>query len=862
MSSTDFSQHTPMMQQYLRLKAEHPHQLMFYRMGDFYELFFGDAEKAAKLLDITLTSRGQSGGSPIPMAGIPYHAAENYLARLVKMGESVVICEQVGDPATSKGPVERKVVRIITPGTVSDEAFMDSRQENLLAVIVSHKQHYAAASLNLAAGQMTCISLPDSDALLSTLERWQPAELLHPEQMSLPELLKNNAGLNARPPWEFDSDSAKRLLCQHFGTHDLVGFGSPSDLEIAALGCLLQYARTTQRHQLPHIQHLSVERPSDSVQMDAATRRNLELTLTLDGRESPTLASVLDSTRTSMGSRLLRRYLHTPLRDLVSIHHRQSIVAFLADQQRYQAIRDQLEQIGDIERILGRLALQSARPRDLTRLGQALASLPALQALLPTDSVLNDLSQRISTFPEQQQLIERAVIDNPPMLIRDGGVIKTGYNAELDEIRSISEHASDKLIDIETRERERTGLSTLKVKYNRVHGYFIEISKREAANAPEDYTRRQTMTNAERFITPELKAFEDKALSASSKSLALEKTLYAELLESLAQDLKALQQAASALAELDVFACFAERLDSLDYVLPEVHQDSGIEISSGRHPVVESVIDDAFVPNNLLLNQQRRMLIITGPNMGGKSTYMRQTALIVLLAHLGCGVPAQQARIGLVDQIFTRIGSADDLAGGRSTFMVEMSETANILNHATDKSLVLMDEVGRGTSTFDGMSLAFACAEDLATRIQAFTLFATHYFELTQLDELHQTIVNVHLSASEQADNIVFLHRIQEGAASRSYGLQVAQLAGVPKSVIAIAQQKLATLEAGQFATKDLPAKPLNETAATHLAPTQQVDLFGAPSPCEEVLQKIDPNNLTPREALALIYDLKALTTR
>ena len=850
MSQDSLAQHTPMMQQYLRIKAEHPQQLVFYRMGDFYELFFSDAEKAARLLDITLTARGQSAGSPIPMAGIPYHAAENYLARLVRLGESVVICEQVGDSSDTnrKGPMERKVVRIITPGTVSDEALLDARRDNLLCAVHSDRSGLAAASLDLVSGCFTTSHVDDMEALIALIESWQPSELLFPEAMTLPATLRQRPGCHARPPWEFDNVTGLRLLCDQFGSHDLSGFGNPSAVEIGAAGCLLQYARDTQRTDLPHLQQLKVIRLSDQLQMDAATRRNLELTLTLDGRESPTLAWVLDTTRTSMGARLLRRFLHQPLRDHDAIRARQAIVAWLHDQQLAEPVRTQLDVIGDMERILGRLALLSARPRDLTRLGQALASLPALQALLDADSPLADLKQRISDFPETAELIERALIDNPPMLIRDGGVIKPGYHAELDELRALSEHAGDLLLELEQRERSRTGLATLRVKYNRVGGYFIELSRRDAELAPADYTRRQTMKNVERFTTAELKAFEDKALSASSRALALEKSLYEELLAQLNQKLAELQVAAAALAELDVLACFAERQAALGYVMPSLHDGAGIEIIDGRHPVVEGVIDDAFVPNSLLLDDSRRMLIITGPNMGGKSTYMRQAALICLLAHTGCGVPAASCRTGRIDRIFTRIGSSDDLAGGRSTFMVEMAETANILNHADAHSLVLMDEIGRGTSTFDGMSLAFAAAEHLATRLHAYTLFATHYFELTRLADDLPAVANAHLSASEHQDSLVFLHRVQEGAASRSYGLQVAQLAGVPKAVIAAARERLATLENQQ---RQLP------TAAP--APRQN-DFFQVDdSVCHQRLAAIDVDDLTPRAALALIYELKQL---
>lgn len=847
MSASELSQHTPMMQQYLKVKAQHPDQLLFYRMGDFYEMFFGDAEKSARLLDITLTSRGQSAGQPIPMAGIPYHAAENYLARLVRLGESVAICEQMGDPSGGKGPMERKVVRIITPGTLSDEALMDARRESLLCAVVAHRQEFAAANLDLAAGTFACCTLPDMAALLATIERWQPAELLFPEGLTLPTALRERPGTHARPPWEFDSSSAKHLLCAHFGTHDLAGFGNPGELEIAATGCLLQYARNTQKSQLPHIQTLRIERLDDNIQMDASTRRNLELTQTLDGRDSPTLASVLDSTQTSMGSRLLRRWLHQPLRSHTIIRTRQQIVTWLGQQQRHLAIRAELAAIGDMERILGRLALLSARPRDLSRLGQALAGLPKLQALLADAEIMADIKTRISTFPEQEALIASAIIDNPPMLIRDGGVIRPGFSTELDELKQLSGHADKLLTALEVRERERTGLATLRIKYNRVQGYFIELSRRDAEQVPADYQRRQTMKNMERYTTPELKTFEDKALSAQSRSLALEKQLYEELLTTLGKILPELQRAAAALAELDVLACFAERGEALDYVMPILQEEGGIEIVDGRHPVVESVIEHAFVPNSLLLNDRQRMLVITGPNMGGKSTYMRQVALLILMAHLGAPVPAASASIGHIDRIFTRIGSADDLAGGRSTFMVEMAETANILNHATRSSLVLMDEIGRGTSTFDGLSLAWACAIDLATRLGAFTLFATHYFELTHLAEEHESVGNAHLAAAEQGDKIVFLHRVQEGPASRSYGLQVAQLAGVPKAVIQQARIYLSELEQQAFSFKKNPPAPM------------QTDLFATPDPVAQKLAATDADNLTPRAALELIYTLKTL---
>ncbi len=852
MSNKDYSAYTPMIQQYLRLKADHPHQLMFYRMGDFYELFFDDAEKAAELLDITLTARGKGTEHPVPMAGIPYHAAENYISRLIKLGESVVICEQIGDP-NGKGPMERKVVRIVTPGTVTDEAFLEERKDSLLCTVVRAAQGYAAASLDVAAGRLVVTQVAHDEALFALIERWQPAELLYPEDAQLHHSLLKRKGAQARPPWEFDSEAAERQLCQQFGTHDLAGFGDPSPAEIAAAGGLLHYAKDTQRTALPHIRGLQREQLSGNIQMDAATRRNLELTETLQGKTQHSLAWVLDTTCTAMGARLLRRWLHQPLRDRAALTQRQALVARFQQDYLFESLRQVLKQVGDMERILGRVALGSARPRDLVRLRDSLEALPELHQLLATEEDnLATLRSSITLFPKQQQLLARALVDNPPMVIRDGGVIAEGYDAELDELRNISEKVGDILLDIETRERERTGLSTLKVKYNRVHGYFIELSRREAEQAPADYVRRQTMKNTERFITPELKEFEDKALSASAKALALEKRLYEELIATLQAHIAPLQDTAQVVAEMDVLACFAERGLSLNYCLPELVETPMLHIEEGRHPVVEQVLEDPFVPNNVTLNREHSMLIITGPNMGGKSTYMRQVALITLLAHIGCGVPASRAQIGPIDRIFTRIGSSDDLAGGRSTFMVEMAETANILNHATENSLVLLDEIGRGTSTFDGLSLAWAAAHHLATNIKAFTLFATHYFELTQLAEELKGVGNAHLSATEHEKRIVFLHKVQEGPASRSYGLQVASLAGVPPEVIQHAEAKLKALE-GEAPTNTPPP-----SAAAAPPGPQQVDMFlQAPSPVEEALRQINPDELTPKEALLLIYDLK-----
>ncbi len=856
MTNTDLSKHTPMMQQYLRIKQQHRDHLVFYRMGDFYELFYDDAKKAAHLLDITLTKRGHSGGEPIPMAGIPYHAAEGYLARLIRLRQSVAIAEQIGDPATSKGPVERQVVRILTPGTVSDEALLDERQDNLLMAVSEHDSRYGLAFLDISSGRFNILEVDSAEALLGEIERLNPAEVLLNDDRNWPEALLPRGGVSKRPPWDFDFDSAVEQLTRQFQTQSLAGFGcSHLSLAIAAAGCLLQYAKETQRTALPHIRSLALENREESVVLDAASRKNLELTSNMNGGREHTLAAVLDHTATAMGSRLLGRWINRPLRSLEKLQARQAAITALKEGVHFESLYPVLKNIGDIERILARVALKSARPRDLARLRDALQQLPQLQQLLSTIDcqTLHQLAQSISEHPQMATLLSRAIIENPPVVIRDGGVIGDGYDPELDELRSISENAGDYLVKMELRERERTGLASLKVGYNRVHGYYIELSRRESEDAPVDYIRRQTLKNTERFITPELKEFEDKALSSKSRALAREKALYDALLETLVAGLGPLQECAMALSELDVLSNLAERAETLGFCRPEMLSGPGIEIVEGRHPVVEQVLDEPFVANNVTFNTQRRMLVITGPNMGGKSTYMRQSALIVLLAHIGSFVPATKARIGLVDRIFTRIGSSDDLAGGRSTFMVEMTETANILHNATEHSLVLMDEIGRGTSTFDGLSLAWSCAAYLADSVRAFTLFATHYFELTQLPQECDTVVNVHLNATEHDDRIVFLHAVQEGPASQSYGLQVAQLAGVPRHVINQARQKLNQLE--QSETKhpaELQKQPVN---------TLQADLFASPQPhpAIEVLEQTEPDSLTPRQALELIYTLKSL---
>ena len=851
---SDLSSHTPMMQQYWRLKNQHPDQLMFYRMGDFYEIFYEDAKKAAKLLDITLTARGQSAGQAIPMCGIPYHAAEGYLAKLVKLGESVVICEQVGDPATSKGPVDRQVVRIITPGTVSDEALLDERRDNLIAAVLGDERLFGLAVLDITSGNFSVLEIKGWENLLAELERVNPVELLIPDDWPKDLPAEKRRGVRRRAPWDFERDSALKSLCQQFATQDLKGFGCENlTLAIGAAGCLLAYAKETQRTALPHLRSLRHERLDDTVVLDGASRRNLELDTNLAGGRDNTLQSVVDRCQTAMGSRLLTRWLNRPLRDLTVLLARQTSITCLLDGYRFEKLQPQLKEIGDIERILARIGLRNARPRDLARLRDALGALPALQVAMTELEAphIIQLARTTSTYPELAALLDKAIIDNPPAVIRDGGVLKTGYDSELDELQSLSENAGQFLIDLEAREKARTGLSHLKVGYNRIHGYFIELPSKQAESAPADYIRRQTLKGAERFITPELKAFEDKALSAKSRALAREKMLYEALLEDLIAQLPPLQDTAAALAELDVLSNLAERALNLDLNCPRFVSEPCMRITQGRHPVVEQVLTTPFVANDLNLDDSTRMLVITGPNMGGKSTYMRQTALIVLLAHIGSFVPAASCELSLVDRIFTRIGSSDDLAGGRSTFMVEMSETANILHNATERSLVLMDEVGRGTSTFDGLSLAWAAAERLA-HLRAYTLFATHYFELTVLPEAQPLVANVHLNATEHNERIVFLHHVLPGPASQSYGLAVAQLAGVPSEVIVRAREHLSRLEDTALpheAPKPVKGKP---------AAPQQSDMFASlPHPVLDELAKLDLDDMTPRRALELLYALK-----
>ena len=832
-------EHTPMMQQYLRIKGEHPHILVFYRMGDFYELFYDDAEKASRLLDLTLTQRGASAGAPVKMAGVPVHAVEQYLAKLVKMGESVAIAEQLGDPATSKGPVDRQVTRIVTPGTLTDSELLDDKSENILLSLYRDKATVGLAWLSLASGALRVAEVAPQ-ALENELKRIGPAEVLVADDVHMQGFLSTRL-----PAWHFDVEGGRKKLLKQLGAASLAGYGCEDlTLAIGACGALLEYAARTQGQALAHITAVSAERAGEFVRLDAATRRNLELTETLRGETSPTLFSLLDECATGMGSRLLRHWLHHPLRDRAALSARHDAVSTGFD------VHKVLRRFSDVERITARLALKSVRPRELAGLRDSLKLLPELRQALPdTASLLRELADHLQTPVDALALLEKAIHLEPAARVVDGGVIADGYSADLDELRRLQSDSGQFLVELEAREKTRTGIPNLRVAYNSVHGYYIEVTSSHVAKVPDDYRRRQTLKNAERYITPELKAFEDKALSARERALALEKSLYETVLEHLQAHLAKLQAIARGLAQVDVLSTFASIAHKRNYVRPSFAHDACIEIEGGRHAVVEGQIEN-FIANDCRLSPTRRLLLITGPNMGGKSTYMRQVALIVLLAHVGSFVPARAARIGPVDQIFTRIGAADDLAGGRSTFMVEMTESAAILHNATDRSLVLMDEVGRGTSTFDGLALAWAIARHLVEKNRSLSLFATHYFEMTRLALEYKEVANVHLDAVEHKDTVVFLHAVEEGPASRSYGLQVAGLAGVPRPVIRQAKRYLQLLE------------------ESSLARGNQHDLFSrkeepepepALDPLREAMQGVNPDELTPREALELLYRLKRL---
>ena len=838
------------MQQYLRIKAEHPDALLFYRMGDFYELFFNDAEEASRLLDITLTARGRSAGRPIPMCGVPFHSVDGYLGRLLKLGRAAAICEQIGDPATSSGPVERRVTRIVTPGTLTEEALLEGDSESVLAGVHGGHAGWGVSWLNLSTGEFRMRDCPNLAALAAEIERIGPAEVVASEDVEVDV----GRPLRRRPPLDFDADLATRCLTDHFAAQDLAGFGIDVITNgVCAAAAVLRYARDARRQSLDYIDALLPSATNEHIVLDAAARRNLEIDSRLaDGTAAGTLYAALNATRTPMGARRLRNWLRAPLRDAQRVRERQQGVTALLTSGAFQDIGQRLREVGDVERIVTRIALGNASPRDLARLRTGLNALPDIAAAVrQLDApALASRFAALANFSAERELLARGLVEDPPAVIRDGGVIASGYDAELDALRDLSGNAGARLSDIERRERQRTGIATLKVGYNRIHGYFIELPRSAADTVPAEYMRRQTLKNAERYITPELKRFEDDALTSQARALKRERALYEGLVRRIGESGAALRDAADALAGLDVLSAFAARAEALQLTCPQLTDTPGIRIEGGRHLAVEAQADAAFVPNDLLLNDERRMLIVTGPNMGGKSTYMRQTALIALLAWSGCFVPAVAASIGPIDRVFTRIGASDDLGGGRSTFMVEMTETANILRNATEQSLVLLDEIGRGTSTYDGLALAWATARHLATMQRAFTLFATHYFELTALAEELNGVANVHLDAAEHEGDVVFLHVVREGPASQSYGVQVAKLAGVPGAVLAQARARLQQLE--------------DNHAAAH---SRQTDLFVGsasqpkqrPDPLRQRLAGVHAEELTPREAMDLIFDLKQL---
>ena len=903
-------EHTPLMRQYLALKAQQPDLLLLFRMGDFYEVFYDDARRASSLLEITLTQRGQSAGQPIPMAGIPVHALDGYLAKLIKLGEAVAIAEQIGDPKEAKGLVERQITRIVTPGTVVDDALLEQRRDNLLlAVAVGGRGHEGTrarghetaekprvaletsaspsspdsalacppalapscprlglAWLDLGSGRIR-LSEIEASALPSEIARLAPAESLFPEDLNPPEGCE--AGLVRHlAPWHFDADAGRRALTSQFAVRDLSGFGCDHlGPALGAAGALLQYVRDTQKAALPRLASLSLEQGEDSLHLDAATRRHLEIEEHPSGRREHTLVGILDRCLTPMGARLLRRWLARPLRDHVELRRRQDAIESVRNLALMEPLREALTPLGDVERMLGRLALGSARPRDLSGLRDALGACPAIAGIAEqgTPSALIEWAQALRGLDDTHALLLRAIVAEPPVIMRDGGAIAPGFDAELDELRALSAGADEYLVDLERREREATGISNLRVAYNKVHGFYLEVTRSHLDRVPPRWSRRQTLKGAERYITEELKTYEDKVLGSRERALMRERGLYEELIATLQTQLDTLRAAADALAHLDVVAALADGAERWNWVRPALCAERVLKIENGRHPVVEIVRREPFEPNDLDLHDDRRMLVITGPNMGGKSTYMRQNALIVLLAHIGSCVPASSARIGPIDRIFTRIGAGDDLARGQSTFMVEMSETARILHNAGEHSLVLMDEIGRGTSTYDGLAIARACAIELAERNRAYTLFATHYFELTELADECEGVANVHLDAVEHSHALVFLHAVKAGPANRSFGLQVAALAGLPGSVLKRAEAVLRGLEEGargaapMVGTGDLGPGTRESRAATAAPKPAQFDLFAAPSPALDALREIDPDTLTPRQALDLLYRLKSL---
>ena len=851
MTESSKSPLTPMMQQYLSIKADYPNTLLFYRMGDFYELFYEDAEKASNLLGITLTSRSKSSPNPIKMAGVPFHSVDQYIRKLINLSESVAICEQIGDPATSKGPVERKVTRVITPGTLTDENLLDERSESLLCAFAKLNDTWTLATLDVASGRFSAREMPNAESVQSEIDRIKPAEILHSDVANYVNEFQFKHAQEV-PGWYFNFDRAKSLLEKQFQVKNLTAFECEQHPEASATaGALLQYAIDVWGKELTHIHGLKIERSDEFVQIDSHSWRNLEIETTLMGDEKYCLINLFDKCSTAMGSRQIRRWFRYPVRDHEEIRRRHQIIEHILENTDFGRIATALRHIGDIERIASRIATRTAKPIDLVRLKDALRSIPSLVELLAPEecSEMQTLCTRMDPLPDLTDLLGRAILDEPASVLRDGGVIRKGYDAQLDELNQLRDDSGQALIDLETRERERTGIKNLKVHYNRVHGYYIEVSRLAADQIPEDYKRRQTLKSSERYITPELASFERRILNAKEKALGREKELYEALIEHLQQFVSAIQITSQALAEIDVLSNFAILSDELDLNRPELVKTPGISIDHGRHPVVEAVLTRPFVSNSAELSPHKRLLLITGPNMGGKSTYMRQTALIVMLSHTGSFVPANAAKIGPIDRIFTRIGAADDLAAGNSTFMVEMTEMAAILHSATENSLVLVDEIGRGTSTYDGLALAWACAVSLLNEVQAMTMFSTHYFEITELANEYSGAINLHLDAVKHKGDIVFMYDVKEGAANQSYGIEVAKLAGIPGKVIGDAKNRLARLS-----SKSVESELMRVQGAL------QTSLFSASaSPVLERLKQVQPEELNPLEALQLIFELKEL---
>ncbi|MXP51234.1 DNA mismatch repair protein MutS [Pantoea sp. SoEX] len=849
--------HTPMMKQYLKIKSEYPDMLLFYRMGDFYELFYDDAKKASKLLEISLTKRGQSAGKPIPMAGVPHHNIDSYLTKLVQLGESVALCEQIEHLSLSqnKGLVNRKVVRIITPGTISDEAMLQEKYDNIIAAIIQNKCSYGYATLDMASGRFLLKNLNNAELMSIELYNTNPSELLYPEDFHNFSLIKNYRGLRSRPLWEFEIDTAYQQLNLQFGTKELKGFGIENNfLALRAAGCLLQYVKNTQCTDIiPHIKSVIIQHPQDNVIIDQNTCRNLEIIKNLEGGTKNTLDEILNLTVTSMGNRMLKRWLQTPIRDIDIINQRQESILELKD--CYEEIQPILQKIGDLERILARIALRSARPRDFVRLRCALQQFPELNQVTAQFKAkkLRKIFRQIGEFKELRNLLEQAIVEFPPMLIREGGVIALGYNEELDKWRNLAKGAENYLKKIEMKERKNLSLDTLKIGFTKIYGYYVQVSKSQVNKIPNHYILRQTLKNVNRYIIPELKEYENKIIISKEKSLSLEKFLYESIFDYIMPYTESLQLSSQALAKLDVLSNLAERAHNLNYCRPVLQKEPKINIVDGRHPVVEKVLIEPFIPNSISLSKKNRMLIITGPNMGGKSTYMRQTALIVLMAYIGSFVPAKEALIGNFDRIFTRIGASDDLASGRSTFMVEMTEAANILHNSTSNSLVIMDEIGRGTSTYDGLALAWSCAEYINNKIKAITLFATHYFELTFIKEKFIGITNVYFDAIEHEDKIAFMHTVKNGSMNKSYGFSVALLAGIPKQVINLAKEKLNELEIENSNFRSNSTSAITNDSL--LIPVEKKTT----SVIQNIIKKIDPDNITPNEAINLIYILKSI---